>query len=151
MLDNIKDLFNFVVMIDIHYNVYICRTTLSLVYIEIAIIYNAFLRIENFQCMVYASDIRCRNCLRMDRYTFSRLCSMHVTHNRQTERYNFFFRVKRNEGIIGKFICFCFLSLQKNEKTNTAMETKRYILIIFLISISHTCEKSKKLISFDFV
>lgn len=39
-------------------------------------IYDAFSRIGNFQRMVYASDVRCINSLRMDRHTFSRLCSM---------------------------------------------------------------------------
>lgn len=82
MLDNIKDLFNFVIMIYVIMYIFAERHYRKYIYIEIAIIYDAFSRIENFQCMVYASDVRCINCLCMDRYTFSRLCSMHVMHNR---------------------------------------------------------------------
>ena len=36
--------------------------------------------------------------------------------------------LNKNEGIIGKLICSCFLSLHKS---NIVMETKRYIPIIF--------------------
>lgn len=75
MLENVKDLLNFVVMIYIimyiiaerHYRKYRMKSKS---------VYNAFLRVGNFQLMVYASDVRCINELRMDRYTFNKLCTM---------------------------------------------------------------------------
>ena len=38
-------------------------------------IYDLFLRIGNFHRIVYGSDVRCINSLRMDRHTFIILCS----------------------------------------------------------------------------
>lgn len=39
-------------------------------------IYDAFSRAGNLQRTVYVSDVRCINDLRMDRYTFNKLCFM---------------------------------------------------------------------------
>lgn len=87
MLDNIKDLLNFVFMIYIvmyiiaerHYRKYKLKSQS---------IYDSFSRIGNFHRMVYASDVRCINSLRMDRHTFSILCSMLRTFGRLRDTRN---------------------------------------------------------------
>lgn len=87
MLDNIKDLFNFFIMIYVimyiiaerHYRKYRLKSKS---------IYDVFSRVGNFQRMVYASDVRCINELRMDRYTFSKLCSMIRTSGRLRDTRN---------------------------------------------------------------